>query len=223
MRRVVIGAGVAALVSAAGAAVVLRDPGAIDGIWRSAERILPAADKLPSPGLLQADFDKPAAAPRVATAEPSVSDALRPSFDVVLLKPKGGGVIAGRAVAGARVTVEDEGGTVLGTTTADPNGEWVIVPDRPLAPGLHRLSLSATAPGASAPTPAEATVALMVPEPAERVADPGRGGSSVPPSSLAVLIPEDGRKAARPLHFDPSLTVVAPPASVRDSGAGIPG
>ena len=38
-------------------------------------------------------------------------------------------------------------GTTLGTATADPRGEWVLVPAEPLAPGATQLTIAAVVPG----------------------------------------------------------------------------
>ncbi len=38
-------------------------------------------------------------------------------------------------------------GTTLGTATADPRGEWVLVPAEPLAPGATLLTIAAVVPG----------------------------------------------------------------------------
>lgn len=65
-----------------------------------------------------------------------------PTFDVVRVAPDGKAVIAGRAEPGAAVTVKD-GDAVIGTTTADTRGEWVLLPEKPLEPGTRHLSLQA--------------------------------------------------------------------------------
>jgi hypothetical protein len=78
-----------------------------------------------------------------ATAEDpaQASGEILPSFDVVRIDPQGNTVIAGRAAAMATVTILD-GGADIGRVVADGRGEWVFIPDEPLAPGTHELSLS---------------------------------------------------------------------------------
>ncbi|MGE0154527.1 MAG: LysM peptidoglycan-binding domain-containing protein [Reyranellaceae bacterium] len=98
-----------------------------------------------------------------------------PSFDVVRVNPDGRAVIAGRAAPGARVTVLDNG-REIGSVDADARGEWVLLPDQPLAPGARELSLRAQL-GQEAPRSSEKSVVLMVPE--------GQGGA------LAVAVPRD--------------------------------
>lgn len=136
--------------------------------------------------------DKPASAPQTATVPgaptpsgpvPSLTPPApslplaAPSFDVVRVNPDGRAVIAGRAAPGARVTVLD-GGKEIGSVDADARGEWVLLPDQPLAPGSRELSLRAQV-GQEAPRGSEKSVVLMVPE--------GQGGA------LAVVVPRDPR------------------------------
>lgn len=66
-----------------------------------------------------------------------------PSYDIVRVNPKGDAVMAGRAAPGATVEII-EGDKAIGSVTADRRGEWVFVPDQPLAPGNKELSLSST-------------------------------------------------------------------------------
>lgn len=67
-----------------------------------------------------------------------------PSFDIVRVEPDGRTVAAGRAVPGAQVGLRS-GDNVIGEAAADDRGEWVILPDAPLAPGQHRLTVAAEA------------------------------------------------------------------------------
>lgn len=66
-----------------------------------------------------------------------------PSFDIVRVDPQGHAVLAGRAEPGAKVTITD-GATVLGAVVADAQGEFVLLPATPLAPGAHEITLSET-------------------------------------------------------------------------------
>ncbi|HUZ72576.1 MAG TPA: Ig-like domain-containing protein [Stellaceae bacterium] len=128
---------------------------------------------------------RPAPAPSTVQAPQRVA----PSFDAVHVGADGKTVIAGRAAPGAEVTVLDRG-TSIGRVTADSNGEFVFMPEKPLAPGPQQLSLSAVGPGATGkPTPSTRSLAVVVPE-----RQPGEEAS--PP--VAVLLPQDGRGAARP-------------------------
>jgi nucleoid-associated protein YgaU len=116
----------------------------------------------------------PAPVPALKPPQPNLPLAA-PSFDVVRVNPDGRAVIAGRAAPGARVTVLD-GGKEIGSVDADARGEWVLLPDQPLAPGTRELSLRAQV-GQEAPRGSEKSVVLMVPE--------GQGGA------LAVAVPRD--------------------------------
>lgn len=86
-------------------------------------------------------------------------------FDVVRVAPDGRAVIAGRAEAGAKVTVR-AGEKVLGEVTADRRGEWVLVPEEPLASGAQTLTQRVEPPG-QAPYEGGQVVVVVVPERAE--------------------------------------------------------
>ena len=132
--------------------------------------------------------EQPSAPPTVAAAPAAVMKASPvkpaelsgvPSFDIVRINPQGDTVIAGRAMPKAEVSILD-GGTELGHVTADDRGEWVFVPDKPLAPGARELSLIALNPDGST-RQSEAPVVLTVPD-----------RSKTKDGSLAVKINPDG-------------------------------
>ncbi len=140
-----------------------------------------------------------------ASAEPAVVPAPgTPAFDVVLVSPDGGAVIAGRAEPGAVVTVL-ENGRVVGTANADRHGSWVISPDTKLPPGAGELTL--TANGAAGKRDADAPVLVVVPAPPSAIA-----AASEPVPALAVLAP-----AAGPSRV---LQAPGPPVSGRKLGVG---
>ncbi len=90
-----------------------------------------------------------------------------PSFDVLRVEPNGDAVIAGRAPANSKVSLFD-GGTLLGTVTAGPTGNWVFVGEAPLAPGSHPLSLLAVLPdGREVRSDKVALVAIPAPVPTQ--------------------------------------------------------
>ena len=114
-----------------------------------------------------------------------------PSFDVVRVDPAGALVMAGRAASGSEVTVTSNG-EVIGTGTADENGEWVILPSNPIPTGNHELGLSAKLPDGRS-VDADKEVMLAVPETGKNVAGettPTTGGS------LAVWSPKDNSGGA---------------------------
>ncbi len=114
--------------------------------------------------LTQTSPSVPAPAPVQAVPPSAVSAAgpARPAFDVVRVEPDGRTVLAGRAAPGATVTIRD-GDKDLGQVTADSRGEWVLMPDEPLAPGARDLRLSAVNPDGSRQDGA-GSVTLVVPE-----------------------------------------------------------
>lgn len=102
-----------------------------------------------------------------------------PSFDVVRINAQGETVIAGRGMPKAEIVILD-GGKELGRVIADNRGEWVFVPDQPLAPGSRELSLRANNPDGTI-IDSSAPVVLVVPD---RSKDKG--------ATLAVKINPDG-------------------------------
>ena len=64
------------------------------------------------------------------------------SIEIARVKPDGAAVVAGSAPPGAVISVfEDK--ISLGKTTADANGEWVVVLEKRLGPGQHLISVAA--------------------------------------------------------------------------------
>jgi nucleoid-associated protein YgaU len=158
----------------------------------------------------------PVPAPQAAKA-PAAAPSAAPSFDAIHVGPDGSTVIAGRAAPGAEVTILDHG-QPIGRATADANGEWVVLPDRPLPSGPRELSATSRVPGGQEERSA-ASVAVLVPERPQ----------GIPP--VAVLLPQ-GEGAARALQLpggrsphDVSLGMVEYEASGRVilSGAADPG
>ncbi len=155
----------------------------------------------------------PVTQPAPQPVPPVAAEPVKPSFDIVRVTPRGDAVIAGRAEPGAAVTVEENGKT-LGTARADPQGQWVLVPTAPIAPGPGALTLSsrsnegaavrgdtqvavvvpvapaAPAPAASAPqpTPAPAPVVILTtPDAAPRVLQAPAPASPGPRLTLDVV------------------------------------
>ena len=136
----------------------------------------------------------PAAAPNTAAepvAAPSTAPGARPpSFDIVTVDRHGQAVIAGRAQPGDRVRVLD-GETPIGEVSADAHGEWVLVPETPIASGERQLGVEAVAPEGGPVRRSPDIVALSVmPQGA------AQGGTS----ALAVLLPGEKGAPARILQ-----------------------
>ena len=136
---------------------------------------------------------------------------------MVRVDPAGTLVMAGRAASGSEVTVTSNG-QVIGTGTADENGEWVILPTAPIPPGNHELTLSARLPDGRS-LDAEREVMLAVPERGKNVAGetaPTTGGS------LAVSVPKDNSGGAVVLQQPQAATpTTAGPSAVDAEPSGI--
>src|SRR5215218_8304042 len=103
--------------------------------------VLPEA--FPSFRQQRSGLEQLAARPQPAAAPAASRTAVRveaPRLDVARVGARGMLVTAGRAPAGAEVTLL-EGQRELGRARADNRGEWVILPNDALAPGARELSL----------------------------------------------------------------------------------
>jgi nucleoid-associated protein YgaU len=138
----------------------------------------------------KAAIQKPAA-PAITTPAskpaPKIVLPIKPSFDVVRVNPQGDTVIAGRAAPGSTVIILDRG-KVIGKVIADRRGEWVFVPDKPLAPGSRQLSLEMQQAGKD-PVKSESDVVLVVPEREKDIAGRTTGKES---QALALKVPRQG-------------------------------
>lgn len=142
-----------------------------------------------SPATAEAPDDDVTASKAQETETPSAP--APPSFDVVRIDPKGDTVIAGRAAPDSVVTILD-GDSVLGEIEADGRGEWVFLPDHPLEPGSHRLSLRAILPDGGEQT-SENDVVLVVPERGQTVAG-NETADGETGDAMALLVPKEEDK-----------------------------
>ena len=126
----------------------------------------------------------PISAEAAAAPTPQVKPAIAPAFDIARVGPRGSAVFAGRAEPGATVTVTD-GDATLGQAQADQRGEWVLVPETPLAPGGRELSLSSRTL-AGLDVKGDGTVLLDVP------AAPATPGPTDSGPVMALLVPQAG-------------------------------
>jgi LysM repeat protein len=148
-------------------------------VWVERDRwVLPPADLRaaiqPTPRRSPPDTTPPA-----AVLPPSPPAAPSPSFDVVRLNPLGNTVIAGRAAPNADVSVRD-GEAEIGRARADSRGEWVIIPDKPLSPGKHDLSIEAHGPDGKV-AKSENKVTFDVPETKRAAPEVATTGTTSPP------------------------------------------
>lgn len=151
-------------------------------------------------------FERDETAPTVqkeqppAAAEAQKPADSRPAFDIVRVNPKGDVVIAGRAQPGSEVEVRD-GDKTIGKVTADARGEWVLVPEQPLAPGAHSLNLIARLNGETKTS--EHDVVLVVPEPGKDIAgrengnDKGALALGTGPNGATRLLQSPGARAPK--------------------------
>jgi hypothetical protein len=136
-----------------------------------------------------------------------VSDSLR--FDVVRVTPEGEAVMAGRAKPGSTVTILDKDKS-LGEVTADERGEWVFVPEKPLASGSRQLGLEIRKKSGET-VQSESVVVLVVPEKGKDIA--GRP-TETPSQPLALMVPRKGT--------GPSTVLQKPTIGSREPAAGPP-
>lgn len=109
-----------------------------------------------------------------AVVAPAAAVAAMPSFDIVRVTPRGDAVVAGRSEPNAEVFLQ-QNGREIGRSQADAQGQWVILPSQPLAPGGQELSLTARTPG-GVEVKGNAPVVVLVPEPAQ----PGQAVAALP-------------------------------------------
>lgn len=165
------------IIAAAGAFALIAAIGLDYFFWK--EEVSDTAD--------QKQAAAPSSSASQQAAKPQAADPIAPSFDVVRVNPKGDIVMAGRAEPGGTVVILD-GDTIIGTVTADSRGEWVFVPDTPLAPGSRRLTLEMQRPG-QPPIKSTSDVVLVVPE---RQKDIAGGPSGDGTQALALKVPRGG-------------------------------
>lgn len=136
------------------------------------------------------------------------TDVEAPSFDVVRVNRRGDAVIAGRAAPGAEVTVRDAGRDI-GSVMADERGEWVLLPDEPLAPGDRELTIVVRLPSGDE-IESDYSVVLSIPE----------RGDETGQTPLAVLVPREGDGASRPLQVPKTEAQVDEGGVMADATSG---
>lgn len=166
------------------------------------------ATEVAPPAEQAAARDAGRSAPPVARkAKKNASEPLR--FDVVRVTPEGEAVMAGRAKPGSTVTILDKEKS-LGEVTADERGEWVFVPEKPLASGSRQLGLEIRKKSGEA-VQSESVVVLVVPEKGKDIA--GRP-TETPSQPLALMVPRKGT--------GPSTVLQKPAIGKQEPAAGPP-
>jgi nucleoid-associated protein YgaU len=127
---------------------------------------------------------KPTAAATPPAPPPEAAGPAKPVFDIVRVNPQGGAVIAGHAAPNADVVVMD-GDKEIGHAQADPHGDWVLTPDKPLAPGPQTLTLSEKTDGME--VKGTGTVFMAVPNATPAVPPGPEVAAARPSAPVAVL------------------------------------
>ena len=143
-----------------------------------------------------------------AGAKPDAEPTTVPSFDVVMIEPNGEGVIAGRAAPGWQVSVQ-AGGAKVAAATADAQGEWSAVLDKPLPAGDHALTLKITSPDGTRALSSQELVRVEV----------GDAAKPAPPSTTAAITPPAPPPAAPP---SAETAAISPPPPAAPPSAPAP-
>ncbi len=148
-----------------------------------------AAKPVSTPAAAPQPVAKTAPAPAPAPVKPAevIEKTPKPTFDVVRVTPEGDAVIAGRAQPDSTVVIIADG-QFVGQIKADSRGEWVLVPDKPLAPGSRQLSLEQRIEGQESLL-SDDVVVVVVPERRKDIA--GRPAKK-PTQALALKFPRAG-------------------------------
>ena len=170
----------------------------------------------------------PQVAPEQTEAAPEVRT---PSFDVVRIGPDGNAVIAGRAAPNSTVRIR-EGDEVIGQATADERGEWVVLPDKPLASGDRELSLESE-DSTGEVYKGDANVVVLIPEKpasgeavtAEQSGDAAKDDDKAEQPIIAMRVPKKGGAASvmqGPAPEDMSEETARELAQAMPEGAEVP-
>ncbi|UXN70050.1 LysM peptidoglycan-binding domain-containing protein [Devosia neptuniae] len=178
-----------------------------------------AATPAPDATAPQPDVTPPA-------APDAPSDLISATFGLLRAEPDGSVVIAGSGTPGSEVQVFSNG-DLLGQTTVEPSGDWVLVPDAPIPPGGTEITLGeAGKPGQSA----EAFVVVINPdkssEPLVVASTPGAAsevlqGLTTPPAgqSTDVATATPAPAPAQPEATAPTKQPTAEPAPTQPTPA----
>lgn len=203
-----MGAGAQAAAGVAGVAVV----GALGWlVWPTSE-VTPVSTPEPAPVVVAAETVAKAAEPAADTAaqaaapapepvpEPATEPAqILPSFDTVRVEPDGSAVVAGRALAGAAVSLRVDGVEVA-NAVADASGAFVALFSLPTSAAPRLLTLVAKAPDGTeiAATDSVALAATEAPklpdavQTAEAASEPAVQAPADPVAPAALLLTENG-------------------------------
>ena len=218
-------AAVPAPVLPAGADVAKRATPAIPLVSAGAAPVA-VAPALPAPSVAAAPAAPTNAMPLPAPQSPLAAE---PSFGLVRAEPDGSLVIAGSAPAGTQVQVFADG-TLLGETKAQAGGDWVLVPDQPVASGGVELTLGVA--GIEQRAPQSFVVAIdpdRKAEPLVVASTPGQMSAVLQglprrtalPSPPAAAIGPDRPPQVTPTATQPLAAEVEPAGSSAVAGAAV--
>jgi nucleoid-associated protein YgaU len=148
-----------------------------------------------------------------------------PSFDVVMIEPNGEGVIAGRAAPAWEVSVQSSG-TKVAAATADAQGEWSAVLDKPLPAGDHALTLKITSPDGTRALSSQELVRVEVGDGTKPAAPAGEATASAQqalPQAAAPLAPAPAGEAAASPNQGQPLALAEPQGEARALPRGAEG
>lgn len=146
----------------------------------------PVADPKSPPAVQGAPAGGNAPAPAAGSPPGSpLANPTKPTFDIVRVNPQGDTVIAGRAAPNSEIVVM-QGDKIIGRARADKRGEWVLVPQSPIAAGTHKLNV-VTKLADGTEISSDQSVVVVVPERGKDVAGKATSRAS---GSLAVAIPK---------------------------------
>ena len=142
--------GIGAAIAVVALAVVLLDDGGQEAVEPQADNgqsvtaTASTASDAPADQQTAADTsgDKQQRDEMGTSASGGAADNMAVEIDLAQVTPDGEAVFAGKAEPFAEVTVF-EGDIILGKTTANEDGEWVVVSERALGPGEHLVSVGA--------------------------------------------------------------------------------
>lgn len=159
-----------------------------------------------------------------------------PSFDVLRVEPDGSTVLAGKAPAGAVISLRD-GATVLGTEVADAAGTFVVILEKPLGVGDHQIQIEAKTADGRLVTSVE-TAIVSIPEkgresellaivespdkPSRLISLPSAPGGAAPAGNPSAPVETPARAAApatAPNAASGTAPAAVPDASVQAAGA----
>ena len=185
---------------------------------------VPVVSSAAQPQITQPQASAPVDAPpkpviaATGGAAPLAKPMTVPSFDVVLVEPSGEGVLAGRAQPGWTVSLES-GGAKVASATADAQGEWSIVLEKPLPQGNHSFSLKTISPDGTRALSSQQTVSVAVAKVGEDRSAPLANASEPPETEPARNVPVSSDTAStNTKHSETQVASIEPTIQALPAG-----